>query len=32
MKNIYVHNLASDFSHALKNEIFKIDPTLTVII
>ena len=32
MKNIYVHMLASHFSHARKNKILKIDPTLNVII
>ena len=32
MKNIYVHMLASHFSHAQKDKIFKIDPTLKVII
>ena len=32
MKNIYVHMLASHFSHTQKNKIFKIDPTLNVII
>ena len=31
-KNIYVHILASHFSHTRKNKILKIDPTLNVII
>ena len=32
MKNINVHMLASHFSHAQKNKILKIEPTLNVII
>ena len=32
MKNIYVHMLASHFSHARKSKILKIDPTLNIII
>ena len=32
MKNIYVHMLASHFSHAQKTKFLKIDSTLNVII
>ena len=32
MKNIYEQMLASHFSHAQKNKILKIDPTLNEII
>ena len=32
MKNIYVHMLASPFSHVRKNKILKTDPTLNIII
>ena len=32
MKSVYVHMLAYHFSHARKNKILKIDPTMNVII
>ena len=32
MNNIYMHMLASHFSHIRKNKYLKIDPTLNVII
>ena len=32
MNNIYVHMLASHFSHTQKNKILEIDPTLSAIV